>query len=329
MSTAIEWTDETWNPVTGCTKVSAGCEHCYAIRVAHRYGGGTQQGSFAGLTTQHRDGTVNWTGKVMLHQERLDAPLHWRKPRRVFVNSMSDLFHPEVPDEFIGFVWATMAHTPQHTYQVLTKRPERMVEWIECCWNPAWLEEKVLSNVWLGVSCEDQQTADQRILHLLTTPARVRFVSAEPLLGPIDLCSYLPYSERLGREFGYRVARGATRLAGLPRLDWVIVGGESGGPPERRLVEKCRPFDSGYENGAIYSVPCADCDGTGWRPQSKVLAWVRSLRDQCQAAGVAFFHKQWGGPTPTSGGRVLDGRTWEEYPAPAQSPSAQTPGDHH
>lgn len=181
--TEIEWTDKTWNPVTGCDKVSPGCDHCYAERIASR----RFPNGFA----------------VTLHPERLHEPLHWREPRRVFVNSMSDLYHDLIPDEFIRQVWDTMAATPAHTYQILTKRPGRMRS----------LSRRLplLSNVLLGVSTETQRWADIRIPLLLDTRAAIRFISAEPLLGRIDLTAY------------------------LPQLDWVIVGGESG--------PGCRPCD--------------------------------------------------------------------------------------
>lgn len=236
---AIEWTDATWNPVTGCTKVSPGCDHCYAERLTERFHG---PGSF---TT------------VRLHPERLDAPLHWQKPRRVFVNSMSDLFHADVPWEFLEAVIDKMLTASQHTYQVLTKRAERMERLIAryadrppC---PAWRTTKPPRHVWLGVSVESP-TYYSRIRHLQRTPAAVRFLSCEPLLAPLP---HLP----------------------LDGIGWVIVGGES---------------------------------GPGARPMHR--DWVVEIRDQCVAAGVPFFFKQWGGRTPKVGGRVLDGRTWDEYP---------------
>ncbi len=184
--TAIEWTDATWNPATGCDKVSPGCDHCYAERIALRDPKNFPTG-FA----------------VTLHPERLDKPLHWREPRRIFVNSMSDLFHDQIPDQFIEQVWDTMAAAPQHTFQLLTKRPGRMRSLLR-----HW---QVLPNVWLGVSAENQKWADVRLPILAETPAAIRFVSAEPLIGPISLADH------------------------LPGLDWVIVGGESG--PEHRPMD--------------------------------------------------------------------------------------------
>ena len=319
--TSIEWTrgddgspGATWNPVTGCTKVSEGCDHCYAETIAHRFAG----------TKAYPNGF-----DVTLRPERLDQPLRWTRPRRIFVNSMSDLFHADVPDAFVAQVFAIMALAPQHTFQVLTKRPGRMrsvlssevfrlrvetealrirtqqwaageyprgrkaedrTRWIF----PGW----PLPNVWLGVSVENQKWADVRIPQLLDTPAAVRFLSCEPLLGPLIL---------KGQSVGVGI-------------DWVIVGGESGA--------HARPMHPG---------------------------WAHSLRDQCTAAGIPFLFKQWGewAPFPPddlvghkddfwmdaatgkgtyysrrhhagvahmvkvgkkAAGRELDGRTWDEYP---------------
>ena len=267
--TNIEWTDATWSPVTGCTKVSPGCDHCYAESIAHRFAG----------TKAYPNGF-----DVTLRPERLDIPLRWKRPRRVFVNSMSDLFHDAVPESYIGRVWEVMARCPQHTFQILTKRHARMRSWMR--------HNTVLPNVWLGVSVENQQWADIRIPALLDTPAAVRFLSCEPLLGPVEIRSLL--------DWRY------TGEAHHVRPDWVIVGGES---------------------------------GPGARPMR--AAWARSLRSQCESAGVPFLFKQWGEWMPTdildpraqypswpdtdmrlayakvgkrAAGRELDGRTWDEYP---------------
>lgn len=269
--TAIEWTDRTWNPVTGCTKVSEGCRHCYAEVMAKRTFGRL----YADVPSEHGEGghfrTRRFTD-VHCHDDRLDAPLHWRKPSRVFVNSMSDLFHPDVPDEFIDRVFAVMALTPQHTYQVLTKRPERMRAYMESRTRPesfhwrmhAILDNaesqtptpdvpKPLPNVWLGTSIEDQPTADKRIPELLATQAGVRFVSYEPALGPVDF-------ERGGWSFLEPLRPPPGNKRGWERgLDWVIVGGESG--------PKARPCN---------------------------VAWIRSSVEQCKAAGVPCFVKQLG-----------------------------------
>lgn len=207
MSTEISWTDETWNPTVGCSRVSPGCDNCYAIRVAAR----GMQDAHRGLT---RDG--DWTGEVRCLPDRLDTPLRWKKPRRVFVDSMSDLFHPDVPEKFIADVFDVMAcHGPiaRHTFQVLTKRPQRMRAILA-----RWAADEGYvgaPNVWLGTSIENQRYADMRIPHLLATPAVVRFLSVEPLLGPVDLYAAL---DPLG--IGGRWT--------LSDLDWVIVGGESG-----------------------------------------------------------------------------------------------------
>lgn len=198
--------------------------------------------------------------------DRLTIPIRWKKPHRIFVNSMSDLFHPDVPVGFITDCFEVMAACPHHVFQILTKRPRRMLDMLE----------KSSPNVWLGVSCEDQTTANERILLLLQTPAAVRFISAEPLLGPIDLTALSDHS--LPRPAS-RNALQRPVCSSLECLDWVIAGGES---------------------------------GPGARPMHS--DWVRSLRDQCVAAAVPFFFKQWGGVRKKQTGRELDGRTWDEMP---------------
>lgn len=302
-ATSIEWTDATWNPIRGCSRVSKGCEHCYAERVAHRFGGVGKP--YEGLTHIVNARPV-WTGKIALAEKHLLDPLKWRgrklyhpdHPRsvgsepgmRIFVNSMSDLFHGNVSDEWIDRIFAVMALCPQHTFQVLTKRPKRMLEYLSDAgimqrildaaivllevrnaqkrraklrdWDdPAW-HFWPYDNVHLGVSVEDQKTANERIPLLLQTPAAVRFISAEPLLGEIDLHSIpdgvagyydLAYSRGPGR-----FDRQSHRVSD-DRLDWVIVGGES---------------------------------GPGARPMHP--DWARKLRDQCVRAVVPFFFTQWG-----------------------------------
>ncbi|QQE79511.1 DUF5131 family protein [Alicyclobacillus sp. SO9] len=373
MTTKIEWTEETWNPVTGCSKVSAGCTHCYAETLDRRFA--------------KKDGhpfrpwnSANMAHNVRLHPERIDAPLHWRKPRRVFVNSMSDLFHEKVPFEFLDEVFAVMLacavlESRTHTFQVLTKRPARMMEYLthrspsemikawayagdglihltdgDVLFSDAVYTETVhdwdafghnsnnspaksfgytkklwpLPNVWLGVSVENQQAADERIPMLLQTPAAVRFLSCEPLLGPIDLNCITLGGEITGngkRKIVWDALNGwehqfsTERTSEIPNLssskshpdvDWVIAGGESG--PGARLMH----------------------------PE-----WVRSLRDQCMQADVPFFFKQWGEWAPflaldkhpgqnkkgvilgketvwrvgkRKAGRMLDGCTWDEFP---------------
>jgi len=334
--TSIEWTDETWNPVTGCSKVSAGCKNCYAERIFQR--------PYPGRAFTD----------VRCHPERLDAPLRWRKPRMIFVNSMSDLFHEDVPDEFILKVFDVMrAATYEggagggrirhesgysgHTFQVLTKRPERMRDfcsrlrfrealYLSPFGMPGFNPMTLMKNVWLGVSVEDQATAEARIPLLLQTPAAVRWISAEPLLQHINLCAI-----DLGDLYWLNALTGHVHImhdGGMPvaptysKLDWVVAGGESG--------PHARPS----------------------HPD-----WFGSLCDQCATADVPFFFKQWGEWAPTyvepggdlgadmrsdrvrivkpvgdndghfrrgdalmrrtgkkAAGRVLDGRTWGEYP---------------
>lgn len=267
---AIEWTDATWNPVTGCSKVSPGCAHCYAETLSLRRGWSKQP-----WTPEHAE------ENVVLHPERLEQPLRWRRPRMVFVNSMSDLFHERVSDEYIAHVFAVMAEADRHVFQVLTKRPERMACLLaedafvgdatsrvgpETLMPIAW----PLPNVWLGTSIENRRFIN-RADRLRETPAAVRFISAEPLLGP--LASTEAFEDN---GSAYHPTHGDLDLAGI---DWLIVGGESG--PKHRPI----------------------------RPE-----WARDLRDAAWASGTAFFLKQWGGPRPASGGRELDGRTWDEMP---------------
>jgi protein gp37 len=237
----IEWTEATWNPVTGCSKVSPGCAHCYAETLSHRFG-----------TTSKPWTPANAPENVVMHEDRLDQPLRWRRPRVIFVNSVSDLFHERVPASFVRRVFDVMEGTDRHTFQVLTKRPERaralakMLPWPE--------------NVWLGVSIENSRFT-WRADVLREVPAAIRFISAEPLLGS------LLDAGRRGSPLD---------LAGI---DWLIAGGES---------------------------------GPGYRPIH--VKWVRELREACIHAGIAFFFKQWGGRTPKSGGRELDGETFDEMP---------------
>lgn len=280
-TTEIEWTDKTWNPTTGCDRVSPGCglplddgtKHgdCYALTLAKRLKG-------MGSAKYQNDGDPVTSGPGFLATEHPDAlmePLRWKKPAKVFVNSMSDLFHDRISDEFIAKVFATMAVTPRHTFQVLTKRHARMRSLLSSAAfyrdvRRSLHEEHELSevdafgthlfplrNVWLGVSVENEKWARIRVPALAATPAAIRFLSCEPLLGPLGKLD-------------------------LTNIDWAIGGGES---------------------GPNFLAPDPE--------------WVRSLRDQCQASGTAFLFKQWGGLRPKSGGRELDGRTWDEYPVVA------------
>lgn len=207
--TKIEWTDATWNPIRGCSRVSEGCRNCYAEKVAARFSGIGQ--AYEGLAVM-KNHEARWTGQIRLVREKLGEPLRWNKPRRVFVNSMSDLFHEKVGADWLDDIFQIMARCPQHTFQILTKRPSRMRDYMDR-WKPV---ESTLSNVWLGTSVEDQPTADERIRILLQTPAAVRWISAEPLLGPITL----------PEEAFVCPANEPHQIC--PCLDWVVVGGESG-----------------------------------------------------------------------------------------------------
>lgn len=202
-ASTIEWTDVTWNPVAGCLVITPGCTNCYAMRMAARLEA-MGVAKYEGLTRKSGKRYV-WTGKIRLDEASLDAPLKWRKPRKVFVNSMSDLFHPDVPAEFVAKVWSVMERTPQHTYQILTKRPERMREVITSLGLPA------LEHVWLGTSVEDSAVL-ARLDDLRATPAIIRFVSFEPLIGSVS-------------------------GANLDNIHWAIVGGESG-PRARPMKEE-------------------------------------------------------------------------------------------
>ena len=211
--TKIEWSQSTWNPITGCSRVSKGCEHCYAETLAA--GRLRHHPSRAGLTDYHG----RWNGEVRFNEEWLDQPRHWHKPRRIFVCAHSDLFHENVPDEWINRVFVVMAQTPQHVFQLLTKRPERMRDYI--IKSPAfniWYGWWPPQNVWLGTSVEDCVTAHERILPLLKTPAAVRWISAEPLLAPIDISPY----------FRRNLPGDASTWQQPTGLDWVVCGGESG-----------------------------------------------------------------------------------------------------
>ena len=279
----IEWTEATWNPIVGCSKTSPGCEKCYAIPLAHRLGSNPAS-HYAG-TTRRSGGKTQWTGKIALAPEKtLTAPLRRRKPTMYFVNSMGDLFHEDVEEEWINAVFAVMAVAQKHCFQVLTKRADRMQDYVRRTGRTIhWLETAArklgytlqfestglvpwpLPNVWLGVSAEDQQRADERIPLLLETPAAVRFVSAEPLLGPIDLAFLHSNPKKPGDLWnaltGAMGQDGATYYHPIPnvKLDWVIVGGES---------------------------------GPGARPMQP--DWARSIVEQCSAAHVPVFVKQLG-----------------------------------
>ena len=250
---SIEWTEATWNPVVGCSKVSRGCEHCYAERMACRLASmaasdkatGRNPGRKANYSLVVDAASRRWNGEVYVDEGAIQDPYSWSSPRLVFVNSMGDLFHEKTPVATVKAVFKVMADCPQHTFQVLTKRPQIARELSSLLPWP--------SNIWLGTSVEDVH-AVHRVGELVGTSAQIKFLSLEPLLGEIPKIS-------------------------LDRINWVIVGGESG--------PGARPMDGD---------------------------WVRSVRNQCVRANVPFFFKQWGGANKKKKGRVLDGRVWEEMP---------------
>lgn len=301
--TKIEWTDATWNPITGCSIVSPGCTNCYAMALA-----GTRlknHDSRKGLTKQV-NGKHVWTGEVRFNAQWLDQPLRWTKPRMIFVCAHGDLFAEGVPDEWLDQVFAVMALCPQHTFQVLTKRPERMRDYLAAIVDtfhasPEGMDQRFgeicvdltaspcaagkfeevnwpLPNVWLGVSVEDQRRADERIPILLDTPAAIRWISAEPLLGPVDLTDACQGSWFFDALRGTRWHDDPDRPNQAEQfargLDWVVAGGESG--------PNARPM----------------------HPD-----WVRGLRDQCAAAAVPFLFKQWGSWAPSSVEQATDPRS--------------------
>jgi protein gp37 len=310
--TTIEWTDASWNPIRGCSRVSEGCRNCYAEKIAARFSGAGQpyeglaemkvvqgppvapgEGRTGKSERTRTEKEARWTGTMKFIEEHLEDPLRWKHPRRVFVNSMSDLFHEGVPDSWLRKIYDVMLRslrTTPHTFQILTKRPIRMQIFLQKI-HPLQMDP----HIWHGVSVEDQDTANVRIPMLMGADSAIRWISYEPALGPISIAHYLKVPG-----------------PGWPKIDWVVCGGESG--------THARPM----------------------HPQ-----WARSLRDQCQDAGVPFFFKQWGECAPgteeirkhsregvliqdTSGdpardavmmrvgkkiaGRLLDGREWNEYP---------------
>lgn len=306
----IEWTDATWTCITGCTRVSEGCDHCYSARMTHRLEMMGQQ-KYTGLTVLNPKGDRHFNGVVKCHDDCLTIPFKWKKPRRIFVNSMSDTFHKEVPFEFIDKVFAVMALCPQHTFQVLTKRPGRMAEyfaagsvghriyqqvgrWLDDgedgllgrSWDHAHqlagasasggIYEHTawnvpLKNVWLGTSIENQEQADKRIPELLRCPAAVRFLSAEPLLAAVDLSPMYVDTE-------------------CP--NYLLDGSPPMMDPETGVRECCKSCDytGVISESAIDWVIVGSESGAGRRPMK--TEWAESIRDQCKAAGVPFFMKQ-------------------------------------
>lgn len=239
----IEWTEATWNPVAGCSVISPGCTNCYAMRMAERLSA-MGQPKYLGLT-RRSGGRPKWNGKIRTDERSLTIPLSWKQGRMIFVNSMSDLFHEDVPIEFIQEVFAVMRDCPQHTFQILTKRADRLKDVSgDLIWTP---------NIWMGVSVESAVYVD-RIDDLRASDARIKFLSLEPLIDDVGSLN-------------------------LSDIDWAIAGGES---------------------------------GPGARPME--VAWVRSIRDQCIDSDVAFHFKQWGGVNKKRKGRLLDGRTWDQFP---------------
>lgn len=331
--TKIEWTEKTWNPVRGCSVVSEGCRNCYAMNFATRFAGKGEP--YEGLAYRNESG-AHWTGKVRLIEEHLEDPLRWKKPARIFVNSMSDLFHESLSFGQIFRVLMVMQQCPRHEFQVLTKRPARMKEFFE--WLNIWGIPTALAmgfseyyewpypNVWLGISCEDQKSFDERWPYLRDTPTWTRWLSLEPLLGPINARSAL-IEDHYYCDVSDDPDDPTPAHRCSPAVNWVVVGGESG--PHARPMHP---------------------------------DWARSLRDQCVSAGVPFFFKQWGEFVPLAdrpeilseenehdiyrdrikirgvnragdrktcaedeggevvrvgkkaAGRLLDGREWSEYP---------------
>lgn len=298
--TRIGWTESTWNPVTGCTKVSDGCTNCYAETFAERW---------RGIPGHIYEGGFD----LQLRPARLEEPLAWRRPRRVFVNSMSDLFHDQIPDDYIAKVFAVMACTPRHTYQLLTKRHGRMRSWLNNdlmrlkVYNeahalahrmPSFPDASVpwpLPNLWVGVSVEDQHWADIRIPALIDTPAAVRWLSMEPLLGHVDIANWLDRMEYVGRGDADGVVGNQPATASIyrPSIGWVVVGGESG-------------------HGARYMHP----------------DWALAIRFLCADLRVPFFFKQAGNLLAREWGMGGKGEDWDSLPvdlAVREYPTDPTP----
>lgn len=373
---AIEWTDATWNPVTGCTKVSQGCKNCYAETLAKRL--------WAYQYPPNADGSPRKFTDIRLHPERLELPLRWKRPRHIFVNSVSDLFHESLHPADIVPIFNVMYQAKQHIFQILTKRSDRMLDFAtRLTWSNQFGTKQylavtgrdnkpsspvVLPNVWLGTSIEDQITADERIPTLLQTPAAVRFVSCEPLLGPIDLSHCVEPDDEDWEQVNllqdenddFEPEEYIEECEA--ELDWINYGNDLVYNPEHRewvawRRERAKLFSLGRQ---IDWVIVGGESGTKARPMHP--DWARSLRDECQAAGVKFFFKQWGAWAPVespekaldgpnqkplqwvrgrekcgyycdeehghidhnewlmekvgkkAAGRLLDGRTWDEYP---------------
>lgn len=291
----IEWTQSSWNILGGCSKCSIGCEHCYAERMTHRLGHNPATPQYAGLT----DAQGRWTGEVRLFPGKSQEPRGWKKPRRVFVQSMGDLFHEKVPVGWITHALDTIQACPQHTFLMLTKRPENMRKALYGVWDQdsgrTWQyqsENHVIPNLWLGVTVCNQEEADEKIPLLLRIPAAVRFVSIEPMLGAVRLWRWM-----LGRNAMCDCSRSLSKNGGIPSIE-----------PEYEIHTACSECGQPWEKyTGIGWVICGAETGPGKRPMN--LNWARDLRDQCVAAGVPFFFKK-----DSSGNRYLDGKLWEEYP---------------
>lgn len=333
MTSKISWTNETWEPFLGCSRVSTGCEGCYAERLTARMDTNpTFKGKYADLTRATTKGP-RWTGVVRVDRDALRKPLYWKRPRRIFVNSRSDTFHESLTDEQIDLVFAVMYAAQWfgdeekgifewHTFQVLTKRTERMQRYLSdpaapkrwartgvtlgvfgedpdllhdslyySKFGPQEIMENLLPRVWLGTSIEDQKSADERISHLVKTPAAIRFLSCEPLLGPVDLERWFAYHDSNGEPYGRRCGPD-----GLPFINWVIVGGESGPKAKRRPMK---------------------------------MEWARELRNQCYEAGVAFYFKQDSGRFSNERPYIIeeDGKAfrWHQFPGELSEPEEVQP----
>jgi len=309
----IEWTGHTWNPVAGCSVLSPGCTNCYAMKMAGRLEAMGQE-LYKGLTKPTRAGAV-WTGVMrQASDDVLLAPLRRKKPTTYFVNSMSDLFHENIPDEWRDPIFRVMALTPQHTYQVLTKRAERMRDYMDGLTRQEWWKARLfedgkrpypfpnwpLPNVWLGVSTERQQEADERIPLLLQTPAAVRFTSAEPLLGPLDLKRWMP-TGKWGTFKGEPVYHQTYFMTKCEHCGWFgsseLCHEISYGDDADVSCPSCtRIFLCDEVDAKLHWVIAGGESGPSARPMHP--DWARSLRDQCKAASVPFFFKQWGAWAP-------------------------------
>ena len=307
--TGIEWTDSTWNPIRGCSRVSAGCKNCYAEAVAARFSGPGQP--YEGLAV-YKDASPHWTGELRLIEKHLDDPLHWKTSAKIFVNSMSDLFHPAVTAEWLARIFDVMARAPQHTYQILTKRPERMLdilagggdiglaETFQAMYGRVWPPE----NWWFGVSVEDQKTANERIPILARTPARVKFVSYEPALGPLDL------------------AVAAGDVPSLAALDWIIAGGESGSHARPMCPRWARDV---RDLCVALDIPFFFKQWGEWGPGGPILARQCAVSESGKIVDPPLVDRfpEWSESESwhlmyrtgkKSAGALLDGVEWKQFP---------------